>query len=239
MFTSKNIINAVNYCSHAVSNLIFPRLCFGCDQFSVEANEFFCIACITDLPFTEFEKIRDNPVEKLFWGRAKTSFATSTFFYQEETPIQNAIHRLKYDNQPELGLFFGELMGYRLAGLTAFHDIDYLIPMPLHPKKELSRGYNQAVLLCRGMTKSTGIPGNENFLKRSTHTATQTRKSRIERWENVSDVFGINNNSAMLGKNILLIDDVITTGASTEACIQTLLNAGIGNVSVSSLAFTL
>ena len=239
MFIAEKIIKTVSYCSQAVSNLIFPRLCFGCDQSSVEENEFFCVACMTDLPFTEFEKIRDNPVEKLFWGRVKASFANSTFFYQEETPIQKAIHRLKYDNQPELGLFFGELMGYKLSGLTALHNIDYLIPMPLHPKKEKSRGYNQAALLCRGMSKATGIPCHENFLKRSTHTVTQTQKSRIERWENVSDVFGVNNDPAMLGKNILLVDDVITTGASTESCIQTLLDAGIGEVSVSSLAFTL
>lgn len=239
MFIAENIIKSVSYCSQAVSNLIFPRLCFGCDQLSVEENEFFCVGCMTDLPFTEFEKIRDNPVEKLFWGRVKASFATSTFFYQEETPIQKAIHRIKYDNQRELGLFFGELMGYRLASLTTSHKIDYLIPMPLHPKKEKSRGYNQASLLCRGISKATGIPCHENFLKRSTHTATQTKKSRIERWENVSDVFGVNKDPAMLGKNILLVDDVITTGASTEACIQTLLDAGTGKVSVSSLAFTL
>jgi ComF family protein len=130
-------------------------------------------------------------------------------------------------------------MGHKLAELIAEHQIDFLIPMPLHPKKEKSRGYNQAALLCRGMTKSTGVLGNENFLKRNSHTATQTQKSRIERWENVSDVFGINYDPAMFGKNILLVDDVITTGASTEACIHTLLEAGIGNVSVSSLAFTL
>lgn len=239
MLPTKQILNVLQYHLDACSNLLFPRLCFGCDQVTIDEHEFLCLNCMTDLPFTGFEAIRDNPVEKLFWGRIKCPFASSTFFYQEDTPVQSLIHQIKYKNQRKLGYFMGEMMGFRLNELITTQKIDYLIPMPLHPKKEKSRGYNQATLLCHGISKVTGTEVNHQCIKRVFHTATQTRKSRIQRWENVSEVFEVADSFSLKGKNVLLVDDVITTGASTESCSQKLVDNGANQVSICSLAFTL
>jgi ComF family protein len=238
MASMKSIFHGVQFWGDSLSQLIFPRLCFGCNESPVEPKEFFCMSCLSSLPYTRFEQMQDNPVEKLFWGRVKVAFATSTFYFQEETPIQQAIHQLKYGNQPDLGIFLGELMGIELSKRWQKNPIDALIPMPLHPKKENARGYNQAALLCKGISLATGIAVKEDVLQRVAHTATQTKKNRIERWDNVSTAFVTVQQEWLSGKKIMLVDDVITTGASTEACINTLLLGGIANASVCSLAFT-
>lgn len=229
---------ASNYLD-AFSHLFFPRLCFGCEEHVIDTNEFFCIDCLSELPFTGFENIRENAVEKLFWGREKIAYAFSTVYYQEQTPVQRAVHALKYKNQQALGLFLGELMAVKSTDMLSVMIPDFLIPMPLHPKKQRSRGYNQATLLCRGFSKVSGIPILYNVLQRVTHTSTQTHKSRIDRWENVSDIFEIRDESVLMNKNVLLVDDVITTGASTEACIKRLLEAGVAGAGICSFAFTL
>ncbi len=239
MISKKSIFHGVQFWGDSLSQLCFPRLCFGCNDSPIENAEFLCMSCLASLPFTRFEQMRNNPVEKLFWGRTKLDFAASTFYFQEETPIQQAIHQLKYGNQPGLGVFLGELMGEELTGWLQKNPVDALIPMPLHPKKESARGYNQSALLCKGISHTTGLAVIDNVIKRVTHTATQTKKNRIERWENVSTVFETNQKDWLKGKSILLVDDVITTGASTEACINTLLNAGIATAGVYSLAFPL
>ena len=132
----------------------------------------------------------------------------------------------------------GQIMGDRLKELLRIHAIDCCIPMPLHPRKEKQRGYNQASLLCEGIRLATDIPFLDHVLERVVHTPTQTRRSRAERWDNVADVFEISNTKTIQKKNIVLVDDVITTGASTEACARTLLEQGAAKVSVASLAFT-
>ena len=223
----------------AVSHLIFPQLCLGCAQKECENGEWICFECLNELPYTNFEYSRDNTVERLFWGRTPISFASSTFYYVEKTPLQKLIHEIKYKEQQALGVWLGELMGHRLSPILLDTQVDLMLPMPLHPKKQRKRGYNQATLLCEGIKKASNISFKENILIRDTHTSTQTKKSRIQRWENVSDVFSVTDQSAILNKHILLVDDVITTGASTEACAATLLQNGAKSISLCSLAFTL
>lgn len=223
----------------ALSHLIFPQLCKGCFQKECEKGEWICFECLNTLPYTNFESFRDNPVERLFWGRTPISFASSTFYYVEKTPLQKLIHEVKYKEQQLLGIWLGELMGSRLKRILVEAEVDLMMPMPLHPKKERIRGYNQASLLCEGIKKTSNIPFTEKNLVRKTHTSTQTKKSRIERWENVNEVFSITNPSLIRSKHIVLVDDVITTGASTEACAVTLLQNGAKSISLCSLAFTL
>jgi len=211
----------------------------GCAQKECEKGEWICFECLNELPYTNFEYSRDNKVERLFWGRIPISFASSTFYYVEKTPLQKLIHEVKYKEQQALGVWLGELMGIRLSPILLYPQVDLMLPMPLHPKKQRKRGYNQATLLCEGIKKASNISFKENILIRDTHTSTQTKKSRIQRWENVSDVFSVTDQSAILNKHILLVDDVITTGASTEACAATLLQNGAKSISLCSLAFTL
>ncbi len=211
----------------------------GCFQKACERGEWICVECLNELPYTHFEYARENTVERLFWGRTPITFASSTFYYVERTPLQKLIHEVKYKEQQALGIWLGELMGHRLHPMMLNTEVDLILPMPLHPKKQQKRGYNQATLLCEGIKKASNINFTENILIRNTHTSTQTKKSRIERWENVNDVFVIKDQSKIYDKHILLVDDVITTGASTEACAATLLQHGAKSVSLCSLAFTL
>ena len=191
------------------------------------------------LPFTEFEKIENNPVEKLFWGRTKIQHASSIFYYIPDSPLQEIIHHIKYKNNPALGVYMGKIMGLQLKNILSINKIDCMLPMPLHPKKEYARGYNQATVLCQGIQETTDLPYLNDVLIRNFNTGTQTKKSRIERWENVAEVFVISNPSAVQEKHILLIDDVITTGASTEACANLLLKNKAASVSICSLAYTI
>jgi ComF family protein len=232
------LMNELYNYKEALLHMLFPSLCFGCEENNVSVEEMICMQCRFSLPFTSFEKIRNNTVEKLFWGRVPLRFASSTFYFTERSSIQNIIHHIKYRDEKELGIFMGEMMGEKLANLFAEQQIDCCIPMPLHPKKEKKRGYNQASLLCEGIQNITGIPYMEYAIERNVHTSTQTRKTRMERWENVSSVFEVNDPSVIKKKNIAIIDDVITTGASTEACAQELMQQGAQSVSVASLAYT-
>jgi ComF family protein len=230
--------NSLQYYKEALLHMLFPSLCFGCEENTVDAEEMICMRCRLSLPFTSFEKIRNNTVEKLFWGRVPLRFASSTFYFTERSSMQNIIHHIKYRDEKQLGIFMGEMMGEKLMNLFEEHKIDCCIPMPLHPKKEKKRGYNQATVLCSGIQKKTGMPLKEFLLERKVHTATQTKKSRMERWDNVASVFEVNDPSFLKKKNIVLVDDVITTGASTEACAHALLEQGAQSVSVASLAYT-
>lgn len=221
-----------------IIGIFYPNLCPGCASETIPLKQPMCLQCLRSLPFTGFEKIQHNPVEKIFWGRVEVSFAFSIFYYIDNTPIQNIIHEIKYKGDKRTALALGRWIGEKIKDkVSAFHT-DLIIPMPLHPKKEKQRGYNQATLLCTGMKQTTGIDHNEKILIRNQFTTSQTTKSRMKRWENVGAVFSVPNPDLIRGKNLILVDDVITTGASTEACVGTLMNAGAGSVGVCSLAFT-
>lgn len=219
-------------------HMLFPSFCLGCGVQDVDEQEMICLNCQLSLPYTSFESIRNNAVEKIFWGRVPLRFASSTFYYEEQSIIQQIIHNIKYKDERVLAIHMGQIMGGRLHDMLMSNAIDCCIPMPLHPRKERQRGYNQASLLCEGIRLASGIPFLEHVLERMVHTQTQTKRSRAERWDNVADVFEISNVKSIQKKNIVLVDDVITTGASTEACARTLLEHGAANISVVSLAFT-
>jgi ComF family protein len=226
-------------CKDAFLHLFFPHLCAGCSSDILNEQALICTACMRSLPFTEFEKMENNPVEKLFWGRTKIQHASSIFYFITDSPLQEIIHHIKYKNNPALGVYMGNIMGLRLKNMLSINKIDFMLPMPLHPKKEYARGYNQASVLCQGIQETTDTPYLNNILLRNFNTGTQTKKSRIERWENVAEVFEISAPSAVQEKHILLIDDVITTGASTEACVNMLIKNKAASVSICSLAYTI
>lgn len=235
---SGTINRKFHFYKEALLHMLFPSLCYGCEENSVNIDEMICINCRLHLPFTSFENIQNNNVEKLFWGRVPLQFASSTFYYVEKTAIQNIIHQIKYHHAEDLGIEMGKMMGRQLKEVFERSSIDCCIPMPLHPSKEKKRGYNQASLLCKGIRETTPIDFNEDLLERKIATGTQTKKTRIARWENVSSVFEVNNPSMIQNKNIVLVDDVITTGASMEACARILLDNGAKTVAIVSLAYT-
>jgi ComF family protein len=217
-------------------HLFYPHMCTGCGSDLINKNNQLCINCIDELPHTNFALHEDNPIEKIFTGRIKIKAAHSEFYFSKGQLVQHLVHLLKYKNNKEIGYYLGEIMGNSLLGSGRFSTIDYLIPLPLYADKEFKRGYNQAEVICQGINHSTQIPIMPGNVVRQRLTETQTRKHRAERWQNVDGSFIIKNPGTLRGKNVLLVDDVITTGATLEACGQVILQVPGTTISFASLA---
>jgi ComF family protein len=194
------------------------------------------LLCINQLPHTNFAQHANNPLEKIFWGRIPLLAAHSEFYFAKETLIQELIHQLKYKGNQAIGYFLGELMGKSLLNSNRFKNLDYLIPLPLYPEKERKRGFNQATIICNGLSARMNVPVLKNNVIRQRFTETQTKKHRRERWENVADSFLVKDPSLLNDKNILLVDDVVTTGATLEACGHTIAQSANVTLSVAALS---
>jgi ComF family protein len=208
----------------SVLHLLFPHVCTGCGNDIMSDESDLCMHCIEALPETNFESISNNPVEKLFWGRLPFTGATAQFYFTKESLMQHLMHQFKYKRNKELGLQLGRIMGEQLIKSGRFKT-DALIPLPLFPAKEKRRGYNQAAVLCEGMAESMQIPVLDKVIIRPQHTETQTKKGRIERWKNMEGKFILSDTMSIRNKHLLLVDDVVTTGATLEACGNELLKA--------------
>ncbi len=217
--------------------LLFPNLCNGCGLSLYGGEKVICLRCLADLPYTDFHLHQHNLVAKQFWGRLPFEAAMAMLYFKKGTKTQNLIHNLKYNHQTEVGVKLGNLLGERLQISEYYKDVDYIIPVPLHQKKEQQRGYNQSSYIAKGITAQLDVPIIENELIRTKTTETQTKKSRYTRYENMLTVFEINNPELIKNKHILLIDDVITTGATIEACGNSLLKCGIKKLSIAGVAF--
>ncbi|RLD64076.1 MAG: ComF family protein [Bacteroidetes bacterium] len=217
-------------------NLFYPNICQSCGNALKQQEYVICISCQLRLPKTGFHMHEENPVSRVFWGRVNIKAATSFLFFSKQGKVQNLIHQLKYRRQKDVGIELGRIFGKDLQQSPHFTNIDFIIPVPLHPKKLSKRGYNQSLVIAEGLKKSMGI---EIFtgLQRKTHSSTQTKKSRYQRWENVKDIFEIINPEKLENKNILLIDDVLTTGATLEACAAVLSEVPNITISIATLAY--
>jgi ComF family protein len=189
------------------------------------------------LPHTNFARLANNPVEKFFWGRIPLESAYSQFYFSKEFLIQQLIHQLKYKGDTKIGFYLGEVMGKTLLSSSRFDSVDALIPLPLYPDREHKRGYNQAAVICDGMSAVMNIPVLNGAIIRQHATETQTRKQRTERWENVKDSFKVARENELTGKHLLLVDDVVTTGATLEACGNIILQTGDVRLSIATLAY--
>ena len=190
--------------------------------------------CIDAMPETNFDIHADNPVEKTFWGRLPLMGATAQFYFTKESLMQHLMHQFKYKNNKDLGLQLGRIMGEQI-GKSGRFNADALIPLPLFLAKEKRRGYNQATVLCQGMAESMKIPVLDKVVIRPQHTETQTKKGRIDRWKNMEGKFILSDPHVIRNKHLLLIDDVVTTGATLEACGNELLKAENVRLSVATL----
>lgn len=219
-------------------HLIFPHVCEGCGTDNLHAEHLVCLRCLSSLPSTGFHLHSNNPAEKIFWGRISVASATSQYYFTTESLIQHLVHQFKYKGNREIGIYLGKLMGVAMAESSRFSFIDALIPLPLHPSKEHKRGYNQAALLCEGISSALNKPVLKNIVIRPEKTETQTKKGRIQRWQNMEGKFELINSIAIEGKHVLLVDDVITTGATLEACGREILKAQNAQLSIATLCFS-
>lgn len=217
-------------------HLFYPHVCIGCGSDLVQHGNLICLKCSSILPQTNFAQYANNPIEKIFWGRIALVAAHSEFYFSKESLIQQLIHLLKYKNNKEIGFYMGEIMGKSLLNSNRFNTIDALIPLPLNAAKERKRGYNQAAIICEGMSAVMQIPVIKNNVLRQRYTDTQTKKHRTERWQNVADSFVIKYAASLKGRHLLLVDDVVTTGATLEACGDIILSLEGVKLSIATLA---
>jgi len=216
-------------------HVVFPHVCDGCGSDLLNIESRLCIRCLSSLPETNFEIHRNNPVEKDFWGRLPIINASAHLYFTKESLVQHLMHQLKYKGNKDLGLQLGRLMGNALKNAHRFNKIEALIPLPLFPSKEKKRGYNQATVLCEGIAEILSLPILNKVITRPQHTETQTKKGRIERWKNIEGKFQLINSLAIQNKHLLLVDDVVTTGATLEACGNELLTAENVKLSIATL----
>ncbi len=217
---------------------LLPCYCSSCQQRSVTPEKPLCFQCLSELTATQYSASDQGRLEKIFWGRIHLESARALYPLKPQSVLQHTLHQLKYQHRPRIGYYLGEIAGRSLMRTEQLRGISALIPLPLHPSKKRKRGYNQAERICAGLAAVSGIPVWENLVIRTQFTETQTRKDRGERWDNMSGKFSLIDPEQAIGQHLLLVDDVITTGATLEACGQTLLQIPQTRLSFFSLGYT-
>ena len=217
-------------------NLLFPRTCAACGNLLLEGEDTVCTTCRFLLPKTGYENNPNNPLAQMFYGQMPFNAVMAEFFFSKTGKVQHLIHGLKYHHCRENGIFLGQEIGKSLLKAADYQRIDLIIPIPLHPKKEKIRGYNQSHVIAEGISEIMNIPIAEKCLVRSVFTATQTKKSRDERYENVKDIFELKNHEILKGKHVLLVDDVLTTGATLMSAGKALFQVERIKISVATVA---
>jgi ComF family protein len=221
---------------HDLLHIFSPKLCYSCSKEVIDENEFICFSCSNKLYFTDYYLIQDNPVFQKFEGRFNIEGAFSAFHFSKSSVIQELLHHLKYNNKPEIGFMLGKMFKIHLISVGFDFKYDFIIPVPIHERKLLIRGYNQAEMWANGLAHDSSVV-LKNVIIKSKETESQTKKSRNDRFSNVSDSFTITDQNILSGKNILLVDDVITTGATIDS-ILLLLNT-IPNIKISICSIAL
>ena len=218
------------------SELLYPKLCGGCGNHLYENEEVVCVYCRASLPLSGECDFENNASEKLFWGKVSITAAASFLFFQKKSSTQHLLHQLKYQQKENIGEWLGEQFAYSLQSKGRFDAVEIIIPIPLHPSRIKFRGYNQCDAIARGMASVLQIPIVNGVLTRSVATQSQTKKNRFQRFENMNSVFSLAQASAIKGKNILLLDDVLTTGATLISASQVLQQAGSNKLFVGAIA---
>ena len=218
-------------------SLFFPLICLSCGKNLFKHENCICTHCLYHLPKTGFHLINDNPVAKIFWGRVNIQAAASFYTFSKGGKVQQLVHQLKYKGRQDVGVTLGKLYGFELLNAPCFNSIDLIIPVPLYKKRQRKRGYNQSACFAEGLAKTMSREINLTSLFRCASSESQTKKSRFIRWKNVEDLFYLKNEEQLKHKHILLVDDVITTGATLEACAQTLLKIEGVKLSIATIAY--
>jgi len=224
---------------NAFLHLLYPQICFGCGTDQVEKVIPLCAKCIQDLPFTDFFSINDNPIEKIFWGRADIQNAGALLFFTKDSLVQTLITQLKYHHNKKVGILFGELMGEAIAIEEKFKKVDVIIPIPISASKINSRGFNQSEVIAMGIQHVWQRPMFNDVLIKKSWSNSQTKKNRKARLQQLPDLFFLQKPTSIEGKHILLVDDVLTTGATLEAAVTSLMTGSPASVSIAVAAYTL
>lgn len=215
--------------------VFYPHLCHVCSSSIVSAEQFICQSCLADIPRTNYHLVENNPVEKRFWGKADVFKATSFFFFAKGSNYRVLLHELKYRNNPEIGRYLGQLAGAEMIG-SWLNEVDIVVPVPLHPKKLALRGYNQSEYIAKGLATTINARCINNLIIRNKANATQTKKSVYERFENTDGIFSFATEFDLANKHILIVDDILTTGSTIEACVRCIPKFDGLRVSVFTLA---
>lgn len=218
-------------------HLFFPRCCVVCGNRLAESVEGICVGCNINLPRTNYHNKKDNYIERMFWGKMPIERASSYFIYSKGGDYRQILYQLKYNGRKDLGCIMGRMMSEELYSSGFFDGVDVIIPVPLHYGKQKLRGYNQSEFIARGISKVTHIPVDATSVIRHKHTDTQTRKSVIERWDNVNGIFHLHNPATFHNKHILIVDDVLTTGSTITACADAF--AGVDGIRISVLTLAM
>ena len=217
-------------------NLMFPDLCVVCGS-SLQKNEHqLCVSCLHEIPKTNYHLIDENPIEKRFWGKVPIYRATSYFFFQKGSSFQKLLHILKYKGNKEIGELMGKYAAIDLLDSADFTSIDVILPVPLHPGKYKLRGYNKSEWIGKGLSVVLNRPMDTSTLIRARENTTQTKKTVFERYENTEGIFELKDTTVLAGKHVLLVDDVLTTGSTLEACVRALLETPEIKISIFTLA---
>ena len=221
----------------SLADLIFPELCPCCQHTRPMSNHILCLSCLTDLPFTGHEKHPlENETAITFWGRLPLKAACSIFYFNPKGKIRNVLHRIKYEGRKDIAFEMGKLMGLYIEQSEEFRKADLILPVPLHPKRKATRGFNQSDFLAKGFSQKTEIPWTANAIIRTRNNPTQTKLSRTLRFENTNQLFQVTKPELIKNKHVILLDDVITTGATLESFAEVVLSADAASVSIITLA---
>ncbi|TDQ28530.1 ComF family protein [Tenacibaculum caenipelagi] len=218
--------------------LFYPNLCVNCKIVLLPNEQFLCIACKNELPIIDDNEYVNVTLTSTFYGRVPVQNVRSFLYYQKGGITQKLIHQLKYKNQADIGSFIGDWFGSQLKESKIFNNVDYIVPVPLHPKRQKKRGYNQVTLFGNSLSETLNIEYKPNILLRTSIAKTQSLKQRFERFSDNKTKFKLVNNTIFENKHVLLIDDVITTGATLEACAHELLKTKNITISIATMAYT-
>jgi ComF family protein len=218
-------------------SLLYPRVCAACGNSLFKHEEIICTYCLYHLPKTNYHLMTDSPLDKVFWGRAQLTNTAALYTFHKKSKVQHLIHQLKYKDRMDVGIYLGKLLGADLLKAENFKDVTIVIPVPLHPDKQRKRGYNQSEQIAIGLAKAMNIEMDATSFIRTFNTETQTRKSRFARWENVKEIFKVTAPVLLVNQHILLVDDVITTGATLESAAHILLDIEGVKLSVACIGY--
>jgi ComF family protein len=219
-------------------SLFYPKVCAACDGELLKGEEFICVDCQLQLPYTGFINQSPNAVEQMFWGRVELEAATAYLYFKKGNRTRKIMHRIKYKGEKELAEHIGKMMGEEMTQSERFKSIDGILPIPLHKKKQRKRGFNQSEWFAKGLAEKLNVEVITDVLLKTSETKSQTQKNRWQRWLNMGEQFVIKQPETIANKNILLVDDIVTTGATLEACTLLLKEETDCKISIATMAIT-
>jgi ComF family protein len=219
------------------TSLIFPQLCAACHSSLVANEDILCTDCLYNLPFTNFHEQPDNIVARQFWGKLNIEAAYTLYYFNKGGKVQNMIHQFKYNGMQLIGNLMGNIAGKQLMKNPVFAAVDYIVPVPLHKKRLKTRGYNQSACFAEGLATQLNAAVEIENLIRTVATTTQTHRSRFARFQNMQEVFAVVNQAKLENKHVLLVDDIVTTGSTLEACGIELLKVPGLKLSIATIAY--